>query len=256
MRWDPTLYEGFADHRQRPALDLIGAIPDIAAERIFDLGCGPGAATRILARRWPAAQVTGVDSSAEMIARAEAEDSGIRWLQADVAAWRPDGTPQIIFSNAALHWLDDHAALFPRLFGQLAPGGVLAVQMPRNHAAPTHTAMATLAAEPRWARRLQPLLRTNPVAAPDAYYDLLTGEADRVDIWETEYLHVLQGDDPVLRWTSATALAPLLQALPPVEAEAFRTEYAAMMRAAYPRRADGATLMPFRRLFIVARRRG
>ncbi len=256
MRWDSALYEAFADQRLRPALDLIGAIPDIKATGIHDLGCGPGAATRLLARRWPAAVVTGIDSSAEMIASAKAEPGAIEWRQADVAAWRPEAPPDLIFSNAALHWLDDHASLFPRLFGLLAPGGVLAVQMPRNHAAPTHTAMAELAAAPRWAERLQPLLRPNPVAPPEVYYDLLAPSAVTVDAWETEYLHVLDGEDPVVRWTGATALAPLLQALPPSEAEAFRSEYAARMRAAYPRRADGRTLLPFRRLFAVARRKG
>jgi trans-aconitate 2-methyltransferase len=255
MRWDPGLYEGFADHRLRPALDLMGAIPDIAAASIHDLGCGPGAATRLLARRWPAAAVTGVDSSAEMIARANAEPGTIRWQQADIAAWRPEAPADLIFSNATLHWLDDHAGLFPRLFASVTPGGVLAVQMPRNHAAPTHTAIADLAAEPRWAERLGRLLRPNPVAPPEAYYDLLAPAAEAVDVWETEYLHVLEGEDPVVRWVSATALAPLLQALPPAEAEEFRAEYAARMRAAYPRRADGTTLMPYRRLFMVARRK-
>lgn len=256
MLWDPAIYERFADQRLRPALDLIGAIPDLPVESAYDLGCGTGAATHLLARRWPRATVVGVDSSAAMIARAAGGEERIRWQQADIASWRPETPPDLIFSNAALQWLDDHAGLIPRLFAALAPGGVLAVQMPRNHAAPSHAAIAELAAEPRWAARLRPLLRAAPVAAPADYYDLLAPYAARVDIWETEYLHVLEGDEPVVRWTSGTALAPLLQALPDEEAAAFRAAYARRMAAAYPRRPDGATLLPFRRVFILARRTG
>lgn len=254
MRWDPALYGGFAAPRLRPAFDLLARVPLEAPARIADLGCGGGQATRLLAARWPDAEMTGIDSSAEMLAEGRARDQAgrIAWVQGDAAAWRPDRPVDLLFSNAALHWLDDHAALFPRLLGQVAPGGVLAVQMPANHAAPTHAGIAETVHAGPWAARLAPLLRPAPVAAPEAYYDLLSPMAAQLDIWHSEYLHVLDGDDAVVRWVSATALAPVLQALADGERAEFLADYRARMARAYPRRSDGRTLLPFRRLFIVA----
>jgi trans-aconitate 2-methyltransferase len=256
MRWDPTLYGGFAAPRLRPALDLLARVPLEAPRRIADLGCGGGQATRLLAQRWPAAELSGIDSSPDMLAEAAAKEPASRtaWVRCDVAAWTPAVPLDLIFSNAALHWLDDHATLFPRLLDMLAPGGVLAVQMPRNHGAPSHTGMAEAALAGPWAETLRPLLRPSPVGSPELYYDLLAPRASRLDLWETEYLHVLEGDDPVVTWTSATALAPLLQALEGDARSAFLDDYRARMAKAYPRRPDGRTLLPFRRLFLVAER--
>lgn len=256
MRWDPGQYARFADHRLRPALDLLARVPIEAPRRVYDLGCGAGPATRLLAERWPQAAVIGIDSSPDMLAAAKRQSpAAIAWIGADIAAWQPEAPAEVIFSNAALHWLDDHPRLFRRLLAALPAGGVLAVQMPRNHGAPTHVAIAELAAHPRWASRLRGLLRPSPVAPPHVYYDILSREAAVLDIWETEYLHVLTGADPVVQWASSTALAPFLQALEGTDRDDFLTAYAARMAAAYPRRDDGATLMPFRRLFLVATRR-
>lgn len=256
MAWNPEDYLKYADHRLRPALDLLARIPVERPGVICDLGCGAGNVTRLLARRWPGGAVVGVDSSAAMLAAARAADGtdDVSWERADLAAWSPPRPAGLLFSNAALHWLDDHATLFPRLLGQLAPGGVLAVQMPRNHGAPSHIGITEAATAGPWRRRLEPLLRPAPVAEPSFYYDVLAARTAALDIWETEYLHVLSGDDPVLRWTRSTALAPLVAALAGDEQAAFVADYAARLRRAYPRRADGTTLFPFRRLFIVARR--
>ncbi len=252
VTWDPTRYLAFAGPRLQPAIDLLARVALAAPAEVVDLGCGAGNVTRLLAQRWPAARVTGVDSSPEMLARAATEAPGIAWSQADVAAWSPAAPVDLVFSNAALHWLDGHAALFPRLLAALKPGGVLAVQMPRNHCAPSHTGMAAAAAAGPWATKLEPLLRRQPVAEPGFYYDLLVPRVAALDIWETEYLHVLEGADPVVRWTSGTALKPLLDALGERERADFVADYAARMRVAYPPRPDGKTLFPFRRLFILA----
>jgi trans-aconitate 2-methyltransferase len=250
--WDPAKYLEFAGPRLRPALDLLARVPLAAPTAVYDLGCGAGNVTRLLAERWPAAAVTGIDGSAAMLATAQAAAPGMIWEQADLETWRPPRPADLLFSNAALHWLDDHQALFPRLIADLAPGGALAVQMPRNHSAPSHTEMVAAAETGPWRERLHPALRTHPVAESSVYHDILAPHVSRLDIWETEYLHVLEGDNPVVEWTRGSALKPLLDALEEPERSAFLAEYSARIARAYPRRADGRTLFPFRRLFIVA----
>jgi trans-aconitate 2-methyltransferase len=254
MTWSPERYLAFADQRTRPAVDLLARVPLQRPERAVDLGCGPGNSTRLLAERWPAADVIGIDSSGDMLA--SAGQSGIRatWVEADLAAWAPQHAPDLIFSNAALHWVGGHETLLPRLLECVRPGGVLAVQMPRNFEAPSHTLLRATAASGPWADRLAEVLDWRPVATPEWYYDLLAPQAAALDIWETVYLHVLEGDDPVLRWARSTALRRIVQALDEADCAAFEAAYAARLRAAYPRRADGRTLFAFRRLFIVAQR--
>ncbi len=256
--WDPRAYLAFSEARGRPAADLIARIKQTAPARIFDLGCGAGNITRLLASRWPRARVTGVDSSAAMLARARANDDAIRdairWVQEDIAAWAPRETVDLIVSNAALHWLDAHDALFPRLIRCLNAGGELAVQMPRNFHAPSHRAIAETATNQRWKDRLLPLLREPPVHAPDFYIAKLSALTSVLDVWETTYWHELEGDNPVVEWTKGTALRPFLELLPDDDRQAFLSEYAERIAEAYPPRPDGGTLFPFRRLFIVAKR--
>jgi trans-aconitate 2-methyltransferase len=252
MSWNPESYLAFADHRLRPALDLIARIPLEVPRHIVDLGCGPGNVTARIAARWPDAVVTGIDSDPRMLARARADHPAIRFVAGDAAAWRPERPVELVFANAVLQWLDDHATLLPRLMAGVAEGGVLAVQMPRNFTAPSLIAIREAAQTGPWRVRLAPLLRHDPVAAPTVYYHLLTSIARHVDIWESEYLHVLTGEAPVLAWTRATVLAPLLAALDESERPAFETACQARLAAAYPPEPDGRTLFPFRRLFLVA----
>jgi trans-aconitate 2-methyltransferase len=252
--WDPHQYLRFAGHRLRPAIDLLNQIDLSSPKTVVDLGCGAGNVAVLLRDRWPEASVVGVDGSADMLAKAREIEPEIDWIEADMAAWTPATPPDLIYSNAALHWLGDHAALFPRLIESLAPGGVLAVQMPRNFGAPSHTAMADAALDGPWRETLEPLLKPAPVAEPAFYYGLLASRAAALDVWETEYLQVLEGDDPVAEWTKGTWLRPLLDALDEPARSGFEAAYRGRVRAAYPRRADGRTLFPFRRLFLVARR--
>ncbi|HIJ62526.1 MAG TPA: methyltransferase domain-containing protein [Rhodospirillaceae bacterium] len=251
MSWNPEQYLKFAGPRLRPALDLLNRVEAGEPRLICDLGCGAGNVTRLLAERWPSARLIGVDSSPEMLERAKAVLPSAQWVVADLGSWQPPAPVDVIFSNAALHWLDDHRSLFRRLLGLLAPGGVLAVQMPRNFQAPSHLCMHEAAVAGPWADRLRAHLRPSPVGDPAFYWDLLA--ETRPDIWEIEYQHALEGEDAVVQWTLGTALKPLLDALDEPWRSGFLDEYRRRIAAAYPRRADGVTLFAFRRLFIVSR---
>ncbi|MDE1149345.1 MAG: methyltransferase domain-containing protein [Azospirillaceae bacterium] len=256
MAWDPAQYGLFEAARARPGHDLMAALPPLKPARVVDLGCGAGKLTMALASRWTGAEVAGVDSSTSMLGRAAQLDTRVAWELGDIRQWRPDAPVDVVFSNAALQWVEGHEALFPRLLSAVAPGGVLAAQMPRNFASPSHVLLRQVAAEGPWAERLEGALREAPVHEPAQYYDWLAPASARVDVWETEYLHVLDGADPVLEWTKGTALLPVLETLQGAELADFLERYRAALAVAYPRRADGRTLFPFRRLFIVATKQG
>ncbi len=253
-RWDAGQYLRHAGARLRPAIDLLARIDLEAPATAVDLGCGTGTSTRLLAERWPGCRVTGIDASPDMLARARAEAGDIDWILGDIGTWTADRPVDLLFSNAALHWLPDHSALLPRLFSGVAAGGVLAMQVPRFGELAAHRAIEAVAAGDRWRSRLGGAIPARTVLSPVAYFDLLAGPGVRPDIWETDYLQVLDGPDPVLDWTRGTALRPYLSALDSdMEARsAFLDDCRAALAEAYPRRADGTTLFPFRRLFLVA----
>src|SRR5262249_51333958 len=196
--------------------------------------------------------VVGIDSSDAMLANARQAAPGVEFLKDDLASWRPSEPAGVLFSSAALQWIPDHQRLMRELLGGLVPGGVLAVQMPRNHDAPSHRSSAETVEAHAWRDRLRPLLRPFPVAPPAGQYRNLAGAARRLDIWESEYLHVLTGPNPVVEWTRGTGLRAILDALDESEKADFVAEYGARVRAAYPPEPDGSTLFPFRRIFIVA----
>lgn len=254
LEWKPDDYLQFEDLRLRPALDLLAQVPLQNPLQVIDLGCGPGNVTQFLRRRWPDANITGLDSSAAMLTRAKAEHLARRvtWQQADVRTWTAPESQDLIYSNAVLHWVDDHAALFPRLMGELNPGGVLAVQMPNQFNEPSHKLMREVARSGPWAGVLAPLLRPAPVAGIGMYYDWLQPLSTRLNIWETTYTQALEGDDPVLNWITSTALNPLLEALDIDMRSAYRAALTAELRSAYPKHPDAKTLFPFRRLFMIA----
>lgn len=256
MAWDAAQYLKFADHRLRPALDLMARIGAGSPKTAIDLGCGAGNVTALLAARWPEAAVTGLDPSDSMLARARADHPTLRFAVADAAGWTAAPPVDVLYSNAALHWLGNHAALFPHLFRQVAPGGWLAVQMPRNFLEPSHLGVADAARDGPWRSTLEPLLAPPPVAEPGFYVDLLTPDAATLDVWETQYIQILEGENPVAEWTKGTWLKPFLDALDDDRERAgFEAAYRRRVAAAYPPRADGRTLFPFRRLFLVARKK-
>ncbi|MBB6252412.1 methyltransferase domain-containing protein [Nitrospirillum iridis] len=254
MAWDPAQYGLFEAARARPGHDLMAALPPLKPATVVDLGCGAGKLTMALANRYSVAEVAGVDSSAAMLGRAALLDTRVAWQLGDIRHWRPAAPVHLLFSNAALQWVEGHGEIFPQLLSYVAPGGVMAVQMPRNFTSPSHALLRQVAADGPWAGLLEGRLREAPVHEPAQYYDWLVPGAAHVDVWETEYLHVLDGPDPVLEWTKATAMLPVLETLTGAMLADFIERYRAALAAAYPRRVDGRTLFPFRRLFIVATR--
>ena len=254
--WDPEVYARYKSYRDRPALDLLLQIPeDLHPKTIWDLGCGAGEQAALLAARHPQARVSGLDSSPQMLTAARARSSRVTWVLGDVTQWSPPSPPDLIFSNSVLQWTTDHATLFPKLAASLAPDGVLACQMSQSFDQVWHVALRALAAEPAWRDRLQGLRDVRPVAAASAYFDWLSGICGEIDIWSTTYLHVLEGEDPVVEWLSGSGLRPYLDALPDArEQERFLQAFRDRLAVVLPPRADGVTLFPMPRLFIIARR--
>lgn len=256
--WDPQHYLQYADERSRPFVELSGRIGATAPESVLDLGCGPGNLTALLADRWPDADVLGIDSSAPMIAAAaEHSRPRLRFEVGDVRDQAGGAPVDVIISNATLQWVPDHRRLLPGLVDRLTPGGWFAFQVPGNHGEPSHTLLHELAADPRFAAAtagIEP--RLMPPAAQ--YLTDLAALGCRTDAWETTYLHVLAGADPVFDWISGTGARPVLQALDAAPGGAglrkeFEAEYKALLRKAYPRRPHG-TVLPFRRIFAVAQK--
>lgn len=251
--WDPGQYLRFAAQRQRPFEELVARVPLDTPAAVVDLGCGPGTATATLADRWPGARVVGLDSSPEMIAEARplSRPGRLEFVAGDVRQWAPDGPVDLVLSNALLQWVPGHADLLERFAGWLAPGGVLAFQVPANFETPVHTELRRLAGSGRWPVPLTGLLRDAPVLTAGGYLKRLQAIGLAADVWETTYYQVLTGPDPVLEWARGTALRPVLGALQPEAAAEFEQEYAAALRIAYPQDAAGRSVLPFRRIFAV-----
>lgn len=250
--WNPGAYARFRGLRLRPALDLLAQVGDLPEGDVVDLGCGDGAVAEALATRFPDRRLIGVDASPAMLEAAQGYGA---MVLADIADWQPAAPPALIFSNAALQWLPDHSALLPRLAGFLPPGGVLAVQMPRQHAAPSHRFLRDIA-QTMFPDRFDFRQWKPPVAPVPDYWQVLT-PLGAVEAWETDYVQRLDPvalGHPVRFFTGSTAMRPFLDKLTEAEAAAFTAAYDEALGAAYPLLPDGAALMPFRRLFFVVRR--
>jgi trans-aconitate 2-methyltransferase len=254
--WDPGQYRKYGDERSRPFFDLTGRIGAQDPRLVLDLGCGPGELTARLAARWPGAQVVGVDNSAAMIESARefgSADGRLSFTLGDVGGWPPPGPADVLVANAVLQWLPDQLGVLTRWAGLLAAGGWLAVQLPGNYDQPGHLIMREMASSVRWKPQLGGLALNRQAADPADYLETLVAAGCAADVWETTYLHVLDGENPVLEWYKGTGLRPVIDALPPAEAEEFLAEYGARVLEAYPARPYG-TVLPFRRVFMVAQR--
>jgi trans-aconitate 2-methyltransferase len=252
--WNPALYRRFEDERTRPASDLLARVPLTAPHRVVDLGCGPGNSTELLRQRFPDADILGIDNSTAMLDSARERLPDCRFELADIAAWAPDAAPDLVYANASLQWVGDHARLLPRLLGLLAPGGVLAVQMPDNRDEPTHRAMRELGAEAPYAALIGDAsrLRTELLGLT-GYHDLLA-PLGALDLWRTEYQHPMDSPARIVEWVRGTGLKPFVDPLPEAERARFLAAYEQRIAASYPIRADGKLLLAFPRLFFVAQR--
>lgn len=261
--WDADQYLRFAEQRNRPLDELLARVPELPPRpTVLDLGCGPGNSTAALRRRWPDARLLGLDTSPALLEKARTEgEPSAEYRQQDVTAYDPaPERPDLIASNAALHWMDtdtaDHLELLPRWAAALRPGGVIAFQLPGNFAAPSHTLLADLRRSPRWRERLGTVRPDASCHRPESYARALLAAGCTADVWETTYATVLPGRDPVLEWVKGSTLRPVLARLPEEgEREEFLAEYGALLRAAYPADEHG-TVFPFRRVFAVAVKRG
>lgn len=260
--WQPSVYLAFAAFRARPVEDLLHRLTLHASDRmsgpIYDLGCGAGNVTAMLAAKWPEHAITGLDSSPAMLAEARARYPGMTWPGmtwelGDIAAWAPPVAPALIFSNAALHWVPNHAALLPRLMKTLAPGGQLAVQMPNTAEAPYRACLSKVLREARWAARFAAVATHPDPLRADDYYALLAPCAASVDIWETHYVHALESLDAVVAWVSGAALVPYLSVLEEAEKAQFLGDYRDVAADTYRPQADGRVLFTMRRLFWIAK---
>jgi len=255
--WNPALYRQFEDERTRPARELLARVPLASARRVYDLGCGPGNSTELLVERFPGAEVIGTDNSAAMLADARQRLPQARFELSDIAGWAPSGeAPDLVYANASLQWLSDHDTLLPRLFATLAPGGVLAVQMPDNLDEPSHRLMRDVAGEAHYAAAIGDAgaVRSRLLAAGQ-YYDLLACDAAQVDVWHTVYRHPMASPNTIVQWLRSTGLRPFLDALDVTQQASFLADYEKRIDQAYPTRTDGRRLLAFPRLFIVAQRK-
>ena len=250
--WEAGQYLRFAAERTRPCRDLAARVALESPRRAINLGCGPGNSTEVLAARWPNAELTGLDSSPRMIERATAAHPGWRWASGEIAAWsQGEESFDVVFSNAALQWVPDHAGLFPRLMARVAAGGALAIQVPGNYDAEAHRLMRAVAAHFPGTENVVEWF----THGMEFYYDLLAPRATRVDLWATEYIHVMEGPEAIVEWYKGSGMRPFLEALAGErDRERFTAEYLAAIRLGFPARADGSVLFPFRRLFLVAYR--
>lgn len=251
--WSPAQYLKFADERTRAARDLLAQVPLTQPRRIFDLGCGPGNSTALLAAAFPEARITGIDNSPAMIEAARRALPGAEFALADLAAWRPDDAPDLLFSNAAFQWVPDHLEVVERLLRGLTKGAALAVQMPDNLNEPSHRSMAEVAEQGPWREKLRSAAAArHPLPPPRDYYARLKPLCARLDLWHTHYIHPLQGADGIVDWVKGTGLRPWLEPLDAAEQAAFAAAYRDRLAHVYPAMADGTVLLRFPRIFLVA----
>jgi trans-aconitate 2-methyltransferase len=253
--WNSVLYMKFEHERTRAAIDLLAQVPNMDFKTVYDLGCGPGNSTRLLAQRFPGAAVVGVDNSDNMLAAARKKVSNASFVKRDIESWRPEEKADLVFANASLHFVPEHYDLMVRLVSDLNEGGCLAVQMPNNMQEDSHALMRMIAADGPWADRLLPVAKSQAVIGPlDEYYRLLAPICSNLDIWQTTYIHPIDGPHRIVEWFEGAELQPFLKPLSPAESDAFLARYRDALSQAYAPQPNGKFLLRYPRLFFVAQK--
>lgn len=253
--WNPNQYLKFGSERTQPAIDLLNRVSLDSPNHIIDLGCGPGNSTTLLKQRWASATVSGLDSSAKMIQKAKLEHPSINWIHQDVSEWNPDKKYDLVFSNAALQWVEDHAILFPKLYTNLEIGGQLAVQLPYHWDSSLNLDVVEVSKNPEWDKRMGPARTALIRESISFYYDLVSSVAEDFHIWTTEYYHIMESHKAILEWISGTGLRPYMELLETEqERDQFKNQLLQRFENSYSKQIDGKIIFPFKRLFILATR--
>jgi trans-aconitate 2-methyltransferase len=253
LNWNPEQYLKFENERTQASIDLTARIALAKPETVIDIGCGPGNSTRILLNRWPKARLTGLDNSVEMIRKAKAELPDVEWIVGDASAFAFSDKYDLVFSNAALQWMQNHETLLPGLYAAVKPGGALAVQVPADQDSAVRRSLLSVSSRPGWSRYTSGCEGMINYRSAEYYYDIVAGLSNRFDIWETIYYHILGSPRGVMEWYKGTAMRPFLESLPDEEAKReFEEEVFAGCRNYYRVRGDGKVLYPFKRIFFTA----
>jgi trans-aconitate 2-methyltransferase len=253
--WDPEQYLQFEHERTQPSIDLVARIPLEDPQTIIDIGCGPGNSTQILRKRWPQADIIGLDKSAKMIERARTDYPDQTWIVGDASTLAPDHRYDIVFSNAVIHWISDHHRLLLRLFNIVEKNGILAIQVPANHESPLYRIILNVARSGKWSRFTSGAEGLITYHAAEYYYNELAPLTKDIVLWETTYYHILKSHQDLVAWYKSTAMKPLLESLPAdSDREEFEQEVLTECKKQYPLQSDGRILYPFKRLFFIARK--
>ena len=253
LNWNPQQYLKFAGERTQPSIDLAARIAVDNPTHVIDIGCGPGNSTQVLTKRWPAAKVLGLDSSAEMISKASKDYPELEWVTADASEYEFRRKYDVVFSNAALQWIPDQEHVIVKLLSAVSEGGVLAVQVPADVNSHLRKAVIATAAERRWSALAEGAENVIVYHDVDFYYDLVSTTAIRLDIWETIYYHVLDSHRDLVEWYKGTGMRPFLERLPDdASRDEFEEEVLRKISGVYKISGNGKLLYPFRRIFFVA----
>lgn len=247
-KWDSNQYLKFEDQRNQPAIDLLNRLAGFQPEAIADLGCGPGNSTMLLKKTFPRAEILGIDSSEDMISKAQREHGEVNFIKNDIRELQ--GQYDLLFSNACLQWVPDHQTLFPFLLTHLKPGGIFAAQFPMNDSEPLYQLIYELAGEERWGLK-GVTLDYNGSLMPHEYFDLLSPLCKSVQIWETKYYHNLNNHQALIEWVKGTRIRPYLAHLSPLDGDAFEQELLKRVQMKYPIMDNGEVILHFNRFFIL-----
>ncbi|KAH7123148.1 trans-aconitate methyltransferase [Dactylonectria macrodidyma] len=255
--WSANQYSKFINERTRPAVELLNRVSVHNPKTVVDLGCGPGNSTAVLAERYPHANVSGIDSSADMIQKAKSTLPGVSFEVEDLQSFKPDEPIDVLFSNAVFQWLPSgrRIQIITQLLEHLSVGGTLAFQIPFNMSEPSHVTMRETAFAPGtpWVDTLR---QVNPVReefpTPNDLYDGLKAHCSELDIWTTTYIHVMENHEAIIEWVKGTGLRPFIDPLSEAERRGFVEYYLQRLREVYPVQKDGKVLLPYPRLFVVA----